>query len=402
MSDSDTSLQQTAELRHQAEAQWRQRSTHSDISPTDEAQRLLHELEVHQIELEMQNAELRRAQEDLAASHARYFDLFDLAPVGYLTVDTKDLVLEANLAAANLLGVERSQLIGRPMAPFIYPDDQDIYYLHHRQLSGAPQAQVCELRLRRRDGTAGWVQMQSVLATGSDGAQVRRVTLSDLTERKLAEEQNRHLSRRLVEAQEEERRSLARELHDGAGQVLTSMFLDLGALARNAADNPDAGARIEKLRHEMKGLMSELHALSANLYPAGLRRAGLVGALQGLLDSLQDTAGPHFRMQTWGLEGQRLPPEYEIAMYRVVQEAINNALRHAHARHIDVILQLQENRLVVIIEDDGAGFDVDANHLQASGLGMISMRERSEILGGRLTIESKPGAGTTVHVEVPV
>ena len=191
MADGDVGQNEAAELRRRAEALWRQQPTHADGVPPDEAQRLLHELEVHQIELEMQNAELRRAQEELEASHARYFDLFDLAPVGYLTLDAQGLVLQANLAAANLLGVERSLLIRRLVTRFIYRDDQDTYYLHRKRLSETHQAVACELRLQRRDGALCWAQMQSVLARDSDGAQVCRVTLSDITERKQAEEQVR-------------------------------------------------------------------------------------------------------------------------------------------------------------------------------------------------------------------
>ena len=154
-------------------------------------QRLLHELEVHQIELEMQNDELRRAQEELATSHARYFDLFDLAPVGYLTLDENGMILEANLAAANLLAIDRSRLVRQPLTGFIYRDDQDIYYLHRKRHSGTQRAEECELRLKRRDGSVCWVRMQTALAQDSAGAQLSRVTLSDITERKRAEEQIR-------------------------------------------------------------------------------------------------------------------------------------------------------------------------------------------------------------------
>ncbi|MDO9228533.1 MAG: PAS domain S-box protein [Syntrophales bacterium] len=157
---------------------------------------MLHELRVHQIELEMQNEELRRAQEELNAARARYFDLYDLAAVGYFTLSEKGLILEANLTAATLLGVARGALVKQPIFRFLLPEDQDIYYRHRTQLfethlassgqAGEPQA--CELRLVKTDGTAFWGHLAATAAQDADGAPVCRVVLSDITDRKQAEE----------------------------------------------------------------------------------------------------------------------------------------------------------------------------------------------------------------------
>ncbi|HEX9116920.1 MAG TPA: ATP-binding protein [Anaerolineae bacterium] len=365
---------------------------------------LVHELEVHQIELELQNAELRRAQEELAAAHARYFELFDLAPMGYLTLDGEGQILEANLEAASLFGRARSELAGQPLTRFIWREDQDLYYLHRKRVAGAPGAEVCELRLNRRADEPRWVRLQSVLAPEGGRAAGRqfRVTLSDITERKLAEQTNRVLARRLIETQEEERRVLARELHDSAGQTLTSMFLELGALAREIAVNSDIAARFAQLLRNVEGLMSELHSLSANLHPAALERSGLLGALQGLLERSQSPDGPQLDLQAWGLGDRRLLPTQEIVVYRVAQEAITNALRHAQASNIGIVVQLHDNRLQVTIEDDGIGFNVEAARAKGRGLGLLNMRERTEMLDGSLTIESRPGGGTTVYVQLPL
>ena len=147
----DSAPDDSPRLRQRAEERPRRRGPGAGnlLSPKEPA--LLHELQVHQIELEMQNEELRRAQEELEASRARYFDLYDLAPVGYFTLSEQGLILEANLTAARLLGVERSALVKQPLSRFILPEDQDIYYRHRKQLfeTGAPQ--VWELRLLRQD-----------------------------------------------------------------------------------------------------------------------------------------------------------------------------------------------------------------------------------------------------------
>ncbi len=157
------------------------------LSP-EAGQKLLHELRVHQIELELQNDELRRAQEELEVSRARYFDLYDLAPVGYVTVSEKGLVIEANLTAAGLFDVPRNALVKRAFSRFILPEDQDIYFMHGKELllSGAPHS--CELRLMKSHGEPFWARLEARVAQGDDGARVYRTVLSDITERKRAQQ----------------------------------------------------------------------------------------------------------------------------------------------------------------------------------------------------------------------
>ncbi|MBI5602888.1 MAG: PAS domain S-box protein [Deltaproteobacteria bacterium] len=148
---------------------------------------MIHELEVHQIELEMQNEELRRAQEELEASRARYFDLYALAPVGYLTLSEQGLILEANLTATQLLGVKKKQLAGQPVSRFIFRDDQDIYYLFRKQLFERQIPLTIELRMAGEDGRPFWVQMKAKVAYDSGGALGWRATMSDISDRKRAE-----------------------------------------------------------------------------------------------------------------------------------------------------------------------------------------------------------------------
>ena len=136
----------------------------------------------------MQNVELRRTQEELEGSRGRYFDLYDLAPVGYFTLDEWGLIREANLTAAKLLGVARSALVKRPLSRFILPEDQDIHYRYYKQLmeTGAPQA--WELRLLRKDAGPFWARVEATTAQDADGASVCRAVVSDITESKRAEQ----------------------------------------------------------------------------------------------------------------------------------------------------------------------------------------------------------------------
>jgi PAS domain S-box-containing protein len=158
------------------------------LSP-EAARQVLHELRVHQIELEMQNDELCRTQAAWEASRARYFDLYDLAPVGYFTLGEKGLILEANLTAATLLGVTRAALVKQPLTRFILPEDQDIYYRHRQQLFAAGAPQVCELRLMKNDGTQCWARVEATVGQDAEGGPpVCRAVVSDVTNRKRAEE----------------------------------------------------------------------------------------------------------------------------------------------------------------------------------------------------------------------
>jgi PAS domain S-box-containing protein len=176
------------DLRRRAEEIAREKTARMPESPDTlspkAARQMLHELRVHQIELEMQNEELRRAQAALEVSQARYFDLYDLAPVGYFTISEQGLILEANLTAATLLGAARGALIKQPLSRFILSEEKNIFYRYCKQLfeTGAPQ--VCELRMVKQDGTAFWARLEAAAAQDADGAPMCRAVVSDITEQK--------------------------------------------------------------------------------------------------------------------------------------------------------------------------------------------------------------------------
>jgi len=155
----------------------------------EETRQMLHELRVHQIELEMQNEELRRAQEELDRLRERYFDLYDLAPVGYCTISEKGLIQEANLTATTLLGVSRSTMVKQPLSRFIYKDDQDIYFGHSSLIFKTGVPQVCELRLIKKDASPFWARLEAAAGRDADGERICRVAMSDINEHKLAEKE---------------------------------------------------------------------------------------------------------------------------------------------------------------------------------------------------------------------
>ncbi len=188
MKHEDNQAKKIASLRRRAEKQLdREDQSTLNLSST-EARQSLHELRVHQIELEIQNEELRRIQEALEISWSRYFNLYDLAPVGYMTLSEKGIILEANLTSANLLGFAREALVNQPISRFILKDDQDIYYQYQNNLKKTSQKQQCELRMTKQDGTIVWISMISTVGMNTDGAVRYHMAMSDITERKIGEE----------------------------------------------------------------------------------------------------------------------------------------------------------------------------------------------------------------------
>jgi PAS domain S-box-containing protein len=209
------------------------------------------------------------------------------------------------------------------------------------------------------------------------------------------------LSRRLVEVQEAERHYVARELHDEAGQALTSLLFRLGQIEQQTTD-PQLLDQVAELKQMTNGVLESLHRLAMDLRPASLDHLGLMPALLQYVKAMGDRYGVIAQFKALGFEGERLPTDVETALYRIVQEALTNIVRHAHAKRADVLLERRGDRVIVVIEDDGIGFDADvARFAQQGHLGLVGMQERAEMLRGSLVIESIPGAGTTVVVEVP-
>lgn len=207
------------------------------------------------------------------------------------------------------------------------------------------------------------------------------------------------LSHRLVEIQENERRYVARELHDEASQALTSLLVSM-SLIEHQVDQPESVLKgIAGLKRTVEAVMENLHRLAMDLRPVSLDHLGLEVALRQHIQSMNATHNLVIQLENVGLP-ERLPAEIETALYRIVQEALTNAVRHAQATHVDILLEYLNNRLVVLIEDDGVGFDPDEVQ-RGSRLGVFGMQERAEMLGGKLWIESFPGKGTTIQVEVP-
>ena len=213
----------------------------------------------------------------------------------------------------------------------------------------------------------------------------------------LSEQVSREALRQVVEAQELERKRLARELHDETGQALTSILLGLKEVEL-AVEGEQGRAAVASLRELVVSTLQDVRRLAVELRPSALDDFGLVTAIERLADTYREQAGVHVDVEA-NLGEERLPPEVETALYRIAQEALTNVSKHAGATRISVVVTRKGSSAAVVVEDDGRGFDARA---RSDGLGLPGMRERVALLGGRLVVETKPGSGTTLAAEVPV
>ncbi len=202
----------------------------------------------------------------------------------------------------------------------------------------------------------------------------------------------------VIAAQEEERKRIARELHDSTSQSLTSLMVGLRSLS-DVCDSPAAKQRAEELRSVTAHTLDEVHNLAVQLRPSVLDDVGLPAALERCVNDYQHRYNLIIDLAVRGLESARLPAEVETALYRIVQESLTNVARHAQAKTASVMIERRDGIVRAIIEDDGRGFKMSAVH---NRLGLYGIRERAELLGGKLTIESEEGKGTSLFVEIPV
>ncbi len=228
--------------------------------------------------------------------------------------------------------------------------------------------------------------------------QQARVIMRDITAHHHAVHQLRDLSRRLLNAQEDERRRLSNDLHDEIGQELTAIHLAVSRAQAGATG--ESYTALQTAETLLQALTQQVRRLAQDLHPTPLDELGLAAAVRGLLGRFAQQTALHVE---WRLpEGpQRFAPEVELAAYRIVQEALTNVARHAQAEHVTVAVDQQDHRVLIQIADDGRGFDVEAT-LREGTYGLHSMRERASLLGGSLRLESAPGQGTRLSAEIPI
>ncbi len=371
-----------------------------------DVRRLLHELQVHQVELELQNEELQRARAETEAMLLDYTELYEQAPVGYLTLDRDGRILQANPAAATLLGTARDRLVDSPLAECIERMDRPAFRAFLQRLATPEATALCELTLERGGSELRIVQIDG--RSDRDGARLR-ITLSDTTNHRLSsnalrrsETQLRRAYRQLAQAQESERLRLTERLHDQIGRNLTALGLNLTLLDEESPAPLPSGLRERLVDSQalLKATVTEVRSLMSELYPPMLPDYGLFAALRWWSGEVAKRHGIEVRVAD-GEPGPRLSAEVESALFRIAQEALANAARHARPSRIDVLLRRHGDRLRLEIVDNGCGFDPDSSNGddERGSWGLMLMRERALAIGARLQVDSTPGRGTRICVD---
>ena len=359
------------------------------------------ELEDKIAELETQMAMRRQAESRLRESEERYRTAIEYSNDGMVLVK-EDKLLFVNHKFAEIFGYGgREELVGREMAMVIHPDDRQrvTEFSRLRQL-GLPSPSRYDFKGIRKDGTSIYIAA-SVTSIIYRGEPHNLAYMRDVTARRQAEEDIRHLSRRLIEGNEEERKRVAADLHDEFGQALTALHMGVESLQENLAPRGNHHERCQSLMGIIEGMADSIRRITTELRPDILDHLGLVATLEWYFDEYrQRVPGVRFFFQAVGFK-RRVAPELEIVLYRILQEALNNVAKHARATQVKVILTYSHPRVIMMISDNGRGFDParePAVEGTGQGIGLIGMRERVASVGGTLDIRSQAGTGTTIRV----
>lgn len=483
-------------------------------SDLTEVQRLIADLQAHQIELEMQNRALKETQRSLQHARNDYAALYDFAPVGYLTLTRTGKIAGVNLTAARMLGEERPRLLGMPLSVCLRHDDVHLFFKHLRTLFREGGTQAARLQLKRRGRPALDVSLESVSTLGRDGAPICRSAMIDITDRARAEaalreseDRYRHLfmhapdailvtrhgtvelansaavqlfgarqahellgqtvkalfhpdapapndpfdcvsdgldapsrpyesrivrldgkvvdvevlaapsscrrslsvhvilrdvtERKTLEQQiiaistaEQER--IGREIHDGIGQELTAVAMLANSLQRRlqrGALQPEAHAA-EQLVQQLQQALRDAHSLSRGLCPLPIAPDDLPEAIAALVEGVKTSSGVDGRFHA-DARMHGLSDSASVQLYRIAQEALHNAARHAHATSIEAGLVRDGRSIRLWVRDDGVGFDAATR--SGAGIGLHTMRYRAGVIGAELRVVSSPGRGTRVE-----
>jgi PAS domain S-box-containing protein len=339
----------------------------------------------------------RRMERERVASEQRYMDLVEQAADGIWVRDSEGRMRVVNQAACRLLGYSKEELLASAWLELVHATDRGTT---SRIDALKPHESLrIERIMRHKDGHA--IPTEASVHRKDDGSV--EVITHDITERLQTQIALRALPRQLLAAQEQERRRIARELHDEVGQLLTAINMkleDLGGQLRGTA----GAAEVAEISELAKASLQQVRALSLDLRPAVLDFLGLADAIRWFLR--ERVPQGHLQVELdIGSPLPRAPMPIETAMFRTFQSAVTNVLRHAEARSLRVSLRYQAAQLILEMRDDGKGFDVAEARRRAqegASLGLLGMEEWIRLSGGEFVIESNPGHGTTVRVCVPV
>ena len=342
----------------------------------------------------------------LTASEARYRHLFNSASDAIYVCDLKGNILEANRAMSDMTGYTTEELINMNISQ-IYTSEsyKTTMERQERLLDGEVGSGRDELILIKKDGTTTTVDvMISVIYKNTQPAAVQ-ASMRDVTEQKHLRDNLQYYIVEITKAQEEERKRIARELHDDTAQDLATLLLDFDAIIESKEKlSESTRLSIDQLRNRAERIMEGVRRFSHELRPAIVDQLGLLPALEWLVNEFNVSYGIKAHMQVNGSK-RRFSPEQELLLFRIAQEAFRNVQKHAQASEIELVIDFTKDKIIMTIRDNGKGLN-DIGSIQelprAGKLGLIGMEERARLLGGNLRVQSEPEKGTTIEIEAPV
>ena len=338
----------------------------------------------------------------LAAQAKHLFQhLFEEASLGIAVENVEGKLLLANPALCSMLGYTEKELCGLSCSEFANPEDsQDDWALFQQLRAGSIDHYLLEKRYIRKDGTQLWGRLNvSLLDDDGGGSPLVFAFVEDITERKLADEALANVSRRLIEAQEQERNRIGRELHDDIGQRLAMLAIELEQLQVNPPNLSEILGRMGELQKQTLEIAANIQSLSHELHSAKLQYLGIAAAMRGFCQEFGKQKKMEIDFRADDLPSA-LPPDISLCLFRVLQEALHNSAKHSGVRSFEVRLWGTSGEVHLTVGDSGVGFDIDAAKMNL-GHGLISMEERLKLLNGTFSIGSQPHRGTTIHARIP-
>jgi PAS domain S-box-containing protein len=344
------------------------------------------------------------AQEEVKRSEKRLTQLLETTKILTWEADVRDLrFTQVSAQAVKMFGYPANTWCEPNfLASRIHPDDRQRVITAYRNETQVKEHFDLTFRMLAADGRVLWVQ-NLVSVTADNGKPTRmHGFLIDISDRKRAEESLKHLSRRLIAAQEEERKRVARELHDDLNQRMAVMSIELEQLGQGKQLPASFRKNIQKLQSQAQEISSDIHRLSYKLHPAKLDHLGLAAAVKGLCDELPvaPNGKPRAHFHQSGFPAD-IPKDAALCIFRIAQEVLRNCVKHSGAESAQVVLTKTDRAIRLSVSDNGCGFDTESD-LMEKGLGFISMKERLRIVGGEIKICSQPLHGTRIDVSVPL
>ncbi|HEU4686349.1 MAG TPA: ATP-binding protein [Nitrospira sp.] len=409
-------LENLTELRRRPEADLSRVVMQSVPSlPPESVEALVHELRVHQIELEAQCQELMRAHAEVEESRNRYRELYESIPLGYVTVEADGRIQDLNPVGAALLGLTGKKHDLHNF--FFYAQEADALILFCKNALLRQEPTCCELTMKRADDGVFMAALQAVPGSAGEKKGRRlRIAFKDITRRKVMEETFRQqqteleanrielqdLAGKLFSAQEEERRRIACDIHDDHCQRITALILETSSLSRLLLSTmPSLVPRMESMKTKLNDILEDFRHLAHDLHPRHLDTISLALSMRTHIKEVSEYSGLQIDFQEEEVPS-RLPMAVTVCLYRLLQESLNNARKHAAAGRVQVRLSATETGLQLSVADDGNGLTPGRSAEGRKEIGLTSMQERLRPLGGQVRIASQPGQGTTVTVSVPL